>query len=269
MYVSPMDHLPIWAVFIATFAIILFSLEVGFRLGIHRSKRPGHEQDAPVGSIVGASLVLVGFMLAFTFSMATERFEYRRTLVVEGANAIEKTYLRAALLPEPDRTMIRNLLREAVDYAVQAGLHPKKAQREIAGSEILEKQLWTESVAAAKRTSGSPMTSLFIQSLNEAMDVHTKRINWIFIHRIPRIIWVSLYLVSVLAMAAMGYQSGLSGARSSVPAFLLGLSFSVVILLIVALDRPSATISEVGQQAMIDLQAKISAPKSPSQSSRP
>jgi hypothetical protein len=126
-------------------------------------------------------------------------------------------------------------------------------------SETLQKQLWADAVAVAEKTSGSIMASLFIQSLNEVIDVRAKRMNWVFRHRIPTSIWVTLYLVAVLGMAAMGYQTGLSGARSLVPTFLLGLAFSVVILLIVTLDRPPAALSEVGQQAIIDLQTKLNA----------
>jgi hypothetical protein len=252
------DYLPLWGLFVVTVAIVLLSLEVGFRIGTYRRRQPQHEHDAPVGSIVGAALALVGFMLAFTFGVAAERFDTRRALVVDDANAIEKTYLRAALLPEPNSTRIRDLLREYVDVAARISSDPEKVQQVIMQSEMLQKRLWSEAVTVSEKTSDSIMASLFIQSLNEIIDVRTKRINWVFRHRIPTSIWGALYLVSVLGMAAMGYQSGLSGARSLVPAFLLGLAFSAVILLIANLDRPPGTLSKVSQQAIIDLQIRIS-----------
>ena len=63
--------------------------------------------QAPVGAIVGAILGLLAFLLAFTFGMAASRFETRRELVLDEANAIGTTYLRAALLPEPHRVEVR------------------------------------------------------------------------------------------------------------------------------------------------------------------
>ena len=104
--------LPLGALYIITAAIVLLSAEAGWRLGNYRRQRPHHEKDAPVGAVVGATLGLLAFLLAFTFGMAASRYDTRRQLVLQEANAIGTTYLRADMLPEPQRSEIRNLLRE-------------------------------------------------------------------------------------------------------------------------------------------------------------
>jgi hypothetical protein len=257
MQQSLVDYVPLWALLVVTVAIVLLSLEAGYRIGTYR--QPKHEQDAPVGSIVAGSLALLAFMLAFTFGMAAERFDVRRALVVDEANAVEKAYLYARLLPGPNSTEVRTLLREYVAIAVEAALHPEKLKQGIVQLEELQNSLWSQVVAVSEGTSRPIMTALFVQSVSQVIDVRTKRLNWILRHRIPFSIWTALYLVAVLAMAVMGYQSGLSGARSLLPALWLGLAFSVVILLIVILDRPATMISGVNQQAMIDVQTKMTA----------
>src|SRR4051794_38485293 len=104
---EPLDWLPLWAFFGTTVALTFLAVEAGFRLGRWRQGRSEHEREAPVGAIVGASLALLGFLLAFTFGMAASRFDTRRELVLDEANAIGTTYLRATLLSEPHATEVR------------------------------------------------------------------------------------------------------------------------------------------------------------------
>ena len=89
------DAQPLWALYIINIAIVLISAEAGWRLGNYRRQRPDHEEDAPVGAIVGATIGLLAFLLAFTFGMAASRYDTRKQLVLQEANAIGTTYLRA------------------------------------------------------------------------------------------------------------------------------------------------------------------------------
>ncbi len=96
---GPLDYLPVWGLFGATVVVVLLAIEGGHRLGQFRRRRSEEEKEAPVVGIVGATLGLLGFVLAFTFGLAASRFNDRRQIVVEEANAIGTTYLRAGLLP--------------------------------------------------------------------------------------------------------------------------------------------------------------------------
>ena len=125
---GPLDLLPIWGVFLATVAVVLLAVEGGFRLGQYRRRRSEQEDRPPVGEMVAATLALLGFMLAFTFGLAASRFDVRRGLVIDEANAIGTTYLRAGLLPEPHRSDVQSLLREYVDVRLEA-VQPGKLRR--------------------------------------------------------------------------------------------------------------------------------------------
>jgi hypothetical protein len=256
---NPFDYLPLWALFATMVGVVFFSVEAGFRLGRRRSRDPDHEPETPVVSIAGATLGLLAFMLAFTFGMAESRYEARRLLVIDEANAIGTTYLRAGFLPEPQRSKIRGLLREYVTVRVE-GAKSGKIAAALARSEELQGRLWTETVALAEKTPGSIVAGLFIQSLNEVIDLHTKRVMAGSRSRIPGIVWVGLSLVTILAMAAMGYQEGLDGKRSPVATITLVLAFSAVFLLIADLDRPQEGWLKVSQQATMDLHEKMNLP---------
>ncbi|MDB6023675.1 MAG: hypothetical protein JWQ04_3532 [Pedosphaera sp.] len=213
---------------------------------------------APITEIVTAMFGLLAFMLGFTFSLAASRFDARRVLVIEEANAIGTTYLRAGLLSEPYRTEIRKLLREYVKArvtSVQSGEIPQGMAR----ADEMQERLWAEAVAAGGKNPGSILTGLFISSLNEVIDLHAKRIAFGLRNHIPTSIWAALCFLAVCTMGTMGYHTGLAGARSLLVIIPLVLTFSSVLFLIADLDHPQKGLLRVSQQALIDLLDKWNA----------
>jgi hypothetical protein len=140
------------------------------------------------------------------------------------------------------------------------GIQERKLTEAITRSEELHESLWTQAAEAAKNKDGNPvMTSLFVQSLNETIDLHAKRIMVGMRSRIPMSIWVGLCGLALLSMIGVGYQAGLSATRRS-PAMLgLVLAFAGVLFLIADLDRSQDGFLIVSQQAMVDLQKSMHA----------
>ncbi len=248
--------IPLWELFIATFAVTFLVFEGGVLLGQKHRQLSEQEDRSPIGSIVAATLGLLAFLLAFTFGIAAAKFEERRALVLEEANAIETTYLRAAYLEDPYSTRIQNLLKEYVSNRLDA-LKPGQLAQGLQHSQELQDQLWSEATILAKKHPDSVVAGLFIQSLNNVIDLHSKRLNVGLYIRIPFIIWGSLYFVLLLAIISLGYQFGLSHTRFRAITMLIILTFTSVILLIADLDRPQEGFIKVSQQALIDLQNKF------------
>ena len=172
-FAEPLDSLPLWGLYVATVVIILLAVEGGQRLGKYRQQHTEQELEAPVSVMVGATLGLLAFMLAFTFGLAASRFDMRRGFVVDEANAIGTTYLRAELLTEPHRTEVRNLLREYVDVRLEL-VRPGKAEEAMQKSDQLHGRLWSQAVDVGEKNPGSIVAGLFIGSLNEVIDLHAK-----------------------------------------------------------------------------------------------
>ena len=258
-YSQPLDHIPIWALFIVTVLVFLIAVEVGFRVGKLKRSRREQAQKAQVSTVLGASLALLAFFLAFTFSMASSRYDTRRELVLEETNVIETTSLRAQLLPEPYRTEIQDLLLKYVDVRARVGLANKNEtiQQLIVRSEELHSLLWSQVVALIEKKPSSVVTGLFIQSLNNVIDLHGKRVTVSMRNRIPTIIFLTLYFVAFLSMAMMGYQAGLIGMRSLVANLALVITFSAVLMLITDLERPSQKLFGVSQQSIVELRSKL------------
>jgi hypothetical protein len=255
---GPLDALPLFGVYLVTSLVALLAVELGFRLARRRATQSQQEEEAPVGAMVGATLGLLAFMLAFTFGLAASRFDVRKGLVLDEANAIGTTYLRTALLPEPERTEIRTLLRAYVDVRLQFTQLDKR-EAVLRRSQELQDQLWSRAVAVTGRDAG-PMVALFVSSLNDVIDLDAKRLNLGVRSRVPLSIWAALYFVALATMSAVGYHAGVTSARRSPVILSLVLTFSAVMLLIADLDRPYEGLLTVSQQPMVDLRDSLARP---------
>jgi len=254
----PLDALPLWAFFLAATAAAVLAVEVGYRVGRWRHAHVAEEKDAPVGAMVASILGLVAIMLAFTFNLAASRYDARREAVLEEANAIGTTWLRSRLLPEPQRSETAGLLREYVDVRLKMVATGAIAEG-IVRSEAIHEELWSRGVAAAGMDTASIMTGLFLQSLNEMIDLHAKRVQVGLRSRLPFSVWISIFTLALVGMVSTGYQAGLSATRRSPTQVLLALAFAAVLFLIVDLDRAREGMFQVSQESLTDLQQTLRA----------
>jgi len=258
LYSQPLDHIPLWVLFIGTVVLFIIAAEGGFRIGKYNSSRKEQARKSQLSTILGGSIALVAFLLAITFNMAGSRFSDRKKLVLDETIAVETAYLRAKLLPEPIRAEFQDLLRKYVN--VRAQIQTVKLdtiQQVIVKSEELHDLLWSKATDLVEKKPTPVVTVLFIRSLNDVVDLHRKRMTAGLLNRISPSIFITLYFVAFLSMTLMGYQTGLTETRSLISGFALILAFSAVLMLITDLERPSQKIFSVSQQMMVDLKAKI------------
>ena len=107
----------------------------------------------------------------------------------------------------------------------------------------------------------TPIAGLFIQSLNDVIDLHAKRVTMGARNRIPFTIWGALYFTAIFAMAGVGYHAGLTGTTRTLATLALVVTFSGILWLIADLDRPQEGLLKVSQQAMIDLRTSLTPSK--------
>src|SRR5262245_22994373 len=255
---GPLDALPLWGIFIVILLIVLLAVEFGYRLGKYRRSHHETEKEAPLGTMVGATLGLLAFILAFTFGLAASRFDNRRQLLLDEANSIGTTYLRAGMLPAGGQ-QVRDILREYVSARLEA-VQPGNLAGGIRRSEDIQQKVWTEAETVGNKTPNPIVVGLFIQSLNQMIDLHAERLQAGLRSRIPGAIWLGLFAVAALSLATMGYHAGLSGTRRSLAIVAVAVTFAVVIELIADLDRPQEGILRVSQQALLDVQRSMHSP---------
>jgi hypothetical protein len=268
MITAPLDAVPLAVLLIAYGVFLWLAVDVGYRLGKWRRSLVSDEKEQPVGAMVASILGLVALVLGFTFSFAAARFDARRTGVLDEANAIGTTWLRSRLLPEPERAEIAKLLREYVEVRVH-GTEPGKMAAALQRSEELHELLWQQAASAAEKDPHSIVTGIFIQSLNDVIDLHAKRVLAGLYGRIPLVLWLGLFGLALLGMAAVGYSAALSATRRSPAMVGLVLAFAVVLYLITDLDRAQEGLLRVSQQPLVDLQKSMNAHGEPSAPGEP
>lgn len=249
--------LPLWANILLTLAVVLLSVEIGYRAGLRRLSQE-HEKEATVGVMVGATLGLLAFLLAFTFGFAANLFVAKRDVVLEESNAIGTAYLRAEFLPAAHATAVRDLFREYVDVRLAAPSTGEVTEA-IRRSEQIQTELWSHAVASMQERTDVAV-GLFVQALNEVIDVHSKRVLVGVRSRVPGTIWLVLYAVAFFSLGTMGYQSGLGGARRSLAVITVAITFTAVIGLIADLDNSQEGTLRVSQQSMLDLRNSMTPP---------
>ena len=245
----------LFPVFLASLAVTFAASEVGRRLGARTADGGGTN----ISTLESAILALLALMIGFTFAMALSRFESRREAVLNEANAIGTTALRARLLPAPHRAEALTLLREYVKIRLditQRVPSPKEMDAAIARSNEIHEALWQQAKAAATKDSGMVPTGLFIQALNEMIDNQETRLTAVR-NRVPTIVVIALYAIATVASGFTGYASGLEARRPRLPANITMILICAVILLIQDLDRPRAGFITTSQQPMVDAAASI------------
>ena len=250
------DALPMWAMFLASVALVLASVEIGYLVGGWRHRNALQEKESAASPLGGATLALLGFMLAFTFGSAGSRYDDRRALVVNESNAIGTAYLRTDLLPEPDRSTSRALYLRYVDQRLGAA-KGADVTAAIAESERIQSQLWSIAVAALNAQPQSEALGRYMEALNAMIDIHSVRVQVAVRARVPEAIWAGLYLLTAFAMAAIGYSAGLSGTTRTPIVVPLALAFSLVLCLIADLDRPGKGLLKVDQYPMESLRRSM------------
>ena len=252
-----LESLPILVVFLLIALLIMLFIEIGFRSGIRsRSKK---DEDAPgyFGSIAAGLLGTLAFLLAFTFNMAATQYEKRKYNVVIEANHIGTAYLRSDLIDAKYGDEIKRLLREYVDLRLNVAEGKTDLETGLKESIRIHSLLWQQASTFAS-LHPSVNSSLLIQSINEVIDQHEVRFIDAIHNRIPGTVWFGLFLITSFTMITMGTQMGLTGKRRLKAIIPLSLSFTILVTLIIDLNRPQQGLFNVSQQSIIELKKNMS-----------
>jgi hypothetical protein len=250
---------PLWALFLLTLSISVGQVELGSYLArVVLRRKLDKDPDGPLGALVGALLGLLAFILAFTFSIAAARFDSRKQLVLDEAAAVHAAYLRAELMPPAPREAIKRLLREYVDLRV--GVSRENVDHVLRESAEFHKRLWSQVELLVPENIDGELRGLLIESVNEVIELHQRRVTFGLEYRVPGVVWAALYLLSSLSMLAVGYQVGMSGARRLRGTPIVAAAFALVIGMIADLDRPGEGLLRISPKPLVDVRQTMDPP---------
>jgi hypothetical protein len=245
--------------------LLIFGVVLGTTLlGVLAGRRLRAHADSlrePFGVLQAALLGLVGLILAFGLTMAVGRYDARRAAVVEEANAIGTTYLRAQTLREPIRTRSLEDLVRYTDSTIRLsnsvpGSEP--ARDAIADGQRLQRSLWSR---AGEALDGSPTDSaprLYVETLNEMIDMQTVHVSALN-NRVPTAVLVIEIAGAAVALGLLALYLAIL-ARGVLPVVLAAAFVSVLLLITFDLDRPVRGLVRVPDTPLVDVRASMELP---------
>jgi hypothetical protein len=246
-------------------ALVLAGIMFGATvIGLVAGRSLSRHADAlrePFGVVQGALLTLVGLVLAFGLAMAVGRYDARRAAVVDDANAIGTAYLRAQTLREPVRARSLPLYVQYTDASLRLSRSVPgslDAKRAIAAESALQRRLWSLAGNAldAQPTQSAPR--LYVESLNEMIDMQTTRVSALN-NRVPSEILTVEVIGAATALGLMAlYLAALS--RGVVTILLAAGLITLLLFVTFDLDRPERGFIKVPAAPLVALRASMDLP---------
>src|SRR5436190_4766717 len=232
------------------FLIMAVTLPLAAELGYRLSQR--NEARERAGEVSSATLGFLGLMIAFTFVMAAERFDTRRTLVVDEANAIGTTYLRYQLLDEPYRSRLGADMAPYVTARLafaQVGVDPARLARNQAETARTQGQIWTELSGALRTPVGKGLAMPLLTATNEMFDLASSR-DAAVEARVPRGVRVAVMIFALIAAMSIGWTLSADWRRRPLGALALLALVAFSLGVIADLDQPGAGFVRIPQGPM-------------------
>ena len=238
--------------------MVLF-LDLGYRLG--RRARREESWHEGISGLEAAVYALLGLLLAFSFSGATERFEAHRQLAVKEANAIGTAYLRLDELPADSQAEMRRLFHDYLDarLEVQTNLSDDRiVERGMAKTSQLQKEIWSRALEASRGDSTQNSARLLLPALNDMTDVTTERAVAFRAH-LPTLIFCLLIFLALMSALLAGYGMAKRDKRSLLHIFLYAACISATIYAVTDLEHPRSGLIRVdaADQALMGLRDLI------------
>ncbi|MGH9671380.1 MAG: hypothetical protein ACRD3A_14855 [Terriglobales bacterium] len=225
---------------VGLFLGMLLLLETGRRIGLRGMAKDSEGASAGPGTVEGAVFGLMGLLIAFTFSGAASRFDTRRQLIGQEANAIGTAYLRLDLLPAAAQPALRESFRRYLDARLEVYRKlpdVEAAKQALAQAAALQREIWTRAVSGSRQADGPQATMLLLPALNEMIDITTTRTVASQTHP-PTIIFVMLGMLALVGSLLAGYGMARGKTRSWIHMFIFAAIMAVTVYVILDLEYP-------------------------------
>lgn len=242
------------------FLLMLGAIELGRAMGRRQLRSGGEGLAKGIGAPEGAIFGLLGLLIAFTFSGAANRFEDRRALITDEANAIGTAWLRLDLLPAVAQPELRELFRRYLDMRLATYRHVEQrevALHDFADSSTLQARIWLRAREAAVAPGATPQAELLLlPALNEMFDITTTRLVATTNHP-PFAIFVLLFVLGAVSALLVGYATSENATRRRLhtTGFAAVIALSVYVILDLEYPRLGIIRIDAADQVLVDLRA--------------
>ena len=248
-----LDLVPLPAIPVVLALLFLAAAELGFRAHRRFGGNGGSEDESQV---LSTALLVLALLLGFTFSMALNRYDERRELVVQEANDIGTAWLRAGLVPAPHGPALQAALADYARVRVTSPVPSEPAK--LARAAALRNRVWAVA-APAQAVLDGPRAASLISAVNAVLDTGTQREKAVAA-RVPGEVILLLVVFAAVACFLLGYTLNAHGHRHRLASGILFALLGLTIMLILDLDRPAGGAIVVDQSAMEAFVAGLAPP---------
>ena len=251
-----------WPVAVTLLIGMLVCLEFGRYLGARRLATDPQGAMSGLGAAEGAMFGLYGLLLAFSFAGAAGRYDARKQLIVEEANAIGTAYLRVDLLPLETQPTVRDEFRHYVDSRLAIYRHFSDiaaVKLELSRSEKLQKAIWAQSVAASAKPDAHPEAGkLLLPALNEMIDITATRMMGTRMHP-PSIIYVLLIVLALICSVLAGHGMSAGKNRSALHTIAFAIITVISVYVVLDLEYPRSGLIRINtfDQVLVDVRESM------------
>jgi hypothetical protein len=228
----------------------------GYRLGQATYVKHGFGRNPPRhlsgDTSLGAILALLGLLLAFSYASSLSWSDARNRALVDEAMAIGNAFQSADLLPEPGRAELQKAI---LGYARTRHI-PKESfqssenlQAFIQHTMAMQGALWPVALDAVGGETPAPIQTFILGNVSWVLDAHMIRF-MVGSESLPLVVKLMLFLSAALALVIAGNKSALQGRPVTWRTFALAGLISVVMIVILDLDRPRDGLITINSDAM-------------------
>ncbi len=238
LQLSFLDYLSPVVIGLTLFFILILVFIAGFQMRKLKIKKNPTLEFEELGSISSTLLGLLALILAFTFSMANSRYDERRELAIQEANAIGTVFLRTEFFPDSVEKNLKSTLKKYLDERIaiyNSGMDVNKFLLHLKNSDVEAKSLWNQVTDFSKSDPSLVKSSEIVPALNDMIDLTTSR-KAAGEANIPTSIQWFLIILCISSTFLLGYE------RKNHFDWIIVIGFSLLLSLtvfsIIDLDRP-------------------------------
>lgn len=210
--------------------LMILLVALGNRFGMKKASGSG------MNITEGAVFTLMALLVAFTFSSASQRFDQRRVMIIDEANAVSTAYSRLDLLAPDDSTHLKNDFKRYIDSRLNVyQLFPDidAVYKELKQTEALKITLWHDAVSACEHSKNPSIGMLILPPINAMFDIASTRIAYSSLHP-PYIVFSLLFLVACLSAFLIGYS--ISGKRTWLSVHVISYAVIMTLTIYIIMD---------------------------------
>ena len=239
------------------FFLMLFTVALGNKMRKKFWKVEEGDTKGGVNALLGALFGLWGFMLAFSFGQSGIRFENVRAMIVDEANILRTSIIKADLFPdsvrEAYRADLRKYLEERIAYYEYAADEARfnKNREELSRTAVA---LWAKTVEQSKTPGVGSAAAGMVASLTNLFDIGIKR-EALLSSGVPSPIAYMLVALALAICFVGGFTTPAIKRKEWIVVAVFALLASTVIYITIDLARPMEGLlkPDTGQATIVNL----------------